>query len=68
MIIKKDNITKFLSDSYFDVQGFSPSLDQSHVIRLLTKMTVGATTAFWSFMELKDYLRLHKKYKGNKNV
>ena len=37
--------------------------DQSHVVKLLTKMMVGASTAVWSFIELKDYIKLTKKYK-----
>jgi hypothetical protein len=41
-------------------------IDQSYVIKVLTKMLVGASTAVWSFIELKDYLQLSKKYKDMK--
>jgi len=66
-INKYEKVKSFLDNSFYDVQGI-PGLpiDQSYVIKVLTKMLVGASTAVWSFIELKDYLQLSKKYKDMK--
>ena len=66
-INKYEKVKYFLDNSFYDVQGM-PGLpiDQSYVIKVLTKMLVGASTAVWSFIELKDYLQLSKKYKDMK--
>ena len=66
-INKYEKLKSFLDNSFYDVQGM-PGLpiDQSYVIKVLTKMLVGASTAVWSFIELKDYLQLSKKYKDMK--
>lgn len=66
-INKYEKVKSFLDNSFYDVQGM-PGLpiDQSYVIKVLTKMLVGASTAVWSFIELKDYLQLSKKYKDMK--
>jgi hypothetical protein len=59
----KNKCNEFLDNSFLDVHGVNPSMsafDQSHVVRLLTRMSVGAATAFWSFLELKDYWTIRK--------
>lgn len=60
--IKYDEIKLFLDNSFYDIQ--AGPLDQSYVLKVLTKMLVGASTAVWSFIELKDYLKIAKKYRG----
>jgi hypothetical protein len=47
-----------------DMQGMTAGMDQSYVVKLVTKAAVGAATAFWSLIELKDYLALRKKFKS----
>ena len=65
----KQKIELFISETHFDVHGISatPSFDQSYVVKLITRITVSATTAFWSFLELKDYLNQLKKTKSRRN-
>lgn len=62
---KQENIKQFLDECFFDINGFS-SLNPNHseVIKILTKMFVGAATAIWSFIELKEHLKLSRKYKN----
>jgi len=59
---KYDEIKLFLDNSFFDIQ--PGPFDQSYVLKVLTKMLVGASTAVWSFIELKDYIKVAKKYRG----
>jgi len=64
--MKQNNkkIKLFLDNSFFNFQTMpGVPFDQSHFVKLLTKMMVGASTAVWSFIELKDYIKLTKKYK-----
>ena len=65
----KEKIELFISETHFDIHGISatPSFDQSYVVKLITRITVSATTAFWSFLELKDYLNQIKKTKSRRN-
>lgn len=60
----KDKINLLLQDSFMDMQGVTTGVDQSYVVKLVTKAAVGAATAFWSLIELKDYLALKKKLKS----
>lgn len=46
------------------MQGVTAGLDQSYIVKLVTKAAVGVATAFWSLIELKDYLALKKKLKS----
>lgn len=60
----KDKIDLILKDSFMDMQGVAAGFDQSYVVKLVTKAAVGAATAFWSLIELKDYLALKKKLRS----
>ncbi len=62
----------FLDDSYFDVQGLSPSslsssIDEQYLARVLTKLAVGSATVWWSILEIKDFLVLRRKAKDLKD-
>jgi hypothetical protein len=61
-----EKVSYFIKNSYLDVNGVGPSplsADHTQIVRLVTRMAVGASTAFWSFMELKDYMRLRKSFR-----
>lgn len=63
MFSKEEKVNKikfYLDDTYFNVQGLSGpnTFDQTYVIKMLTKMVVGVTTVLWTFVELKDYLKI----------
>lgn len=66
---KKNNLQKKISslydNAYFDVQGFDPtSITESQIARLLTKIAVGSVTVLWSFVELKNLVKLKRTLKG----
>jgi hypothetical protein len=52
-----------LDEYYFDIQSFGPSktpIDESQLIKLVTKLSVGVATVWWTAIELKDYIKLRK--------
>lgn len=56
-------IESFLSDSYFDVQSMGPTklgLNEAQIVRLVTKISVGLVTVWWSSLELKTLLKTYK--------
>jgi hypothetical protein len=57
-------ISNSLEDYYFDVQSMgSPSaIDESQLVKLVTKLAVGAATVWWTAIELKDYIKLRKAH------
>ena len=60
-------INQFFEDSYFDIQGLSPTsgatMDEQYLARVLTKLAVGSATVWWSLLEVKDFLVLRRKAK-----
>jgi hypothetical protein len=59
-------VNKFLEDYYLDVQGLSPnmtSLDEAYLARVLTKLAIGSATVWWSLLEIKEFITLHRKAK-----
>jgi hypothetical protein len=63
----QNKIESFLSDSYFDVQSMSATklgLNETQIIRLVTKISVGLVTVWWSSLELKTLLKTYKLSKG----
>jgi hypothetical protein len=59
-----NKISNSLEDYYFDVQSMgSPSaIDESQLVKLVTKLAVGAATVWWTAIELKDYIKLRKDH------
>ena len=59
----KQAIKSYLDDSCFDVQ-FSPngafSVAEANLIKILSKIVVGTATAWWSIIELKEFLKNRK--------
>jgi len=55
-----NKIKSYLDNSYLNIQGApGPAVfDQAYVVKMLTKIVVGATTVLWTFVELKDYLKI----------
>jgi hypothetical protein len=56
-------IESFLSDSYFDIQSMGPTklgLNEAQIVRLVTKISVGLVTVWWSSLELKTLLKTYK--------
>jgi hypothetical protein len=72
-LYKKENIqnkiNNFLEENFLDIQSLSPninSLNEAYLARLLTRLAVGSATVWWSLIEIKDFIVLHKKVKGIK--
>jgi len=62
-----NNISSYLKDCYFDVQGAIPGklpFNESQMIRLVTKISVGLVTVWWSSLELKTLIKTYKLSKG----
>lgn len=63
---KKQNlsnkITQSLDGYYFDIQSISSStpIDESQLVKLATKFTVGLATVWWTALEIKDYIKLKR--------
>lgn len=61
----KEQIDKFLSECYFDVQGFSTGIEshltESYLAKVLTKLAIGSATVWWSMLEIKDFFALYKR-------
>jgi hypothetical protein len=63
----QNKIESFLSDSYFDVQSMGATklgLNETQIVRLVTKISVGLVTVWWSSLELKTLLKTYKLSKG----
>lgn len=61
-----NKLQSFFQDTYFDVQGFGTSfgtLDEAYLARVLTKLAVSSATIWWSVLEIKDFINLHRKSK-----
>jgi hypothetical protein len=59
-------INNFFEDNYLDIQGLSPgmtSLDEAYLARVLTKLAIGSATVWWSLLEVKEFITLHRKNK-----
>jgi len=39
------------------------SLDEAYLARVLTKLAIGSATVWWSLLEIKEFLTLHRKAK-----
>lgn len=64
--ILENKINHFFDDTYLDIQSLSPnmgSLSEAYLARLLTRLAVGTATVWWSLIEIKDFVVLHKKSK-----
>jgi hypothetical protein len=62
-----NKISSYLEDCYFDVQGVFPGklgINETQVIRLVTKISVGLVTVWWSSLELKTILKSYKSVQG----
>lgn len=62
-----NNISSYLEDCYFDVQSAIPGklpINESQMIRLVTKISVGLVTVWWSSLELKTLIKSYKLSKG----
>lgn len=67
--ILENKINNFLDETYLDVQSLSPniaSLNEAYLARILTRLAVGTATVWWSVIEIKDFIVLHKKSKAFK--
>ena len=62
----EDKINNFLQESYFDVQGMTTkvSFNETQLVRLMTKISVGLVTVWWSSLELKTLLKTYRLSKG----
>jgi hypothetical protein len=58
-----DKINTISDEYYFDIHSMSSvsALDESHLIKLVSKLAVGVATVWWTAIELKDYINLKKK-------
>ena len=63
---KKQNLSNKINQSldgyYFDVQSISSSvpIDETQLVKLVTKFAVSAATVWWTAIEIKDYIKLKK--------
>lgn len=71
--VKQDKINNFQSklndffeESYFDVQGMTTKMtfNETQLVRLMTKISVGVVTVWWSSLELKTLLKSYRLSKG----
>lgn len=56
----ESKIAEYFEDTYFDFQSMTAgkvSINESQIIRLVTKISVGLVTVWWSSMELKSVLK-----------
>lgn len=68
---KKEQLTSkinnYLEDCCFDMQAVSSSAmasaAENQLARILTKIAIGSATVWWSVLELKDFVKIHKKLK-----
>jgi hypothetical protein len=62
----EDKINNFFEESYFDVQGMTNkiSFNETQLVRLMTKISVGLVTVWWSSLELKTLLKTYQLSKG----
>jgi hypothetical protein len=61
----ESSIQQKLNNVYFDVQGFNVSrITEHNVARLITKVTVGVVTIWWSLLELRSIYNGRKISKG----
>jgi hypothetical protein len=62
----EDKINNFFEESYFDVQGMTTkvSFNETQLVRLMTKISVGLVTVWWSSLELKTLLKTYRLSKG----
>ena len=60
--VLSNKINSSLDGYYFDIQSISSStpIDESQLIKLVTKLAVGAATVWWTALEIKDYIKLKK--------
>lgn len=58
-----DKINTISDEYYFDIHSISSvsALDESHLIKLVSKLAVGVATVWWTAIEIKDYINLKKK-------
>lgn len=64
-----NKVNSYMEDCCFDVQGISTSQSlsstaEAHLARILTKIVVGGASVWWSFLELKEFLKNKKVQKG----
>jgi hypothetical protein len=60
--ILSEKIASSLDGYYFDIQSISSStpIDESQLIKLVTKFTVAAATVWWTALEIKDHIKLKR--------
>jgi hypothetical protein len=58
-----DRINSISDEYYFDIHSISSvsSLDESQLLKLVSKLAVGVATVWWTAIEIKDYINLKKK-------
>lgn len=59
----ENKVNNYFQDSYFDFQTMNPgklSINETQIVRLVTKITVGLATVWLSSMELKSVLKTIK--------
>ena len=62
----EDKINTFFEESYFDVHtmGSKLSFTETQLVKLMTKISVGLVTVWFSSIELKTLLKSYKTTKG----
>jgi len=56
----ENKVKDYFEDSYFDVIGMTPgkaAFTETQLVKLVTKITVGMVTVWWSSLELKTLLK-----------
>ena len=58
-------LNNYFDDCCFDMQGLSSSsaigsAAETQLARILTKIAIGSATVWWSVLELKDFIKIHK--------
>lgn len=60
--VLSNKINSSLDGYYFDIQSISSStpIDESQLVKLVTKFAVGVATVWWTAIEIKDYIKLKR--------
>lgn len=56
----ESKINDYFEDTYFDFQSMTAgkiTVNESQIVRLVTKIAVGVVTVWWSSLELKSVLK-----------
>lgn len=60
--VLSNKINSSFDGYYFDIQSISSStpIDESQLVKLVTKFAVGVATVWWTAIEIKDYVKLKR--------